>query len=73
MLKRQLEKTKSDFEQTLKMCEAYETKINVYSKKEVIVKQTIEDCKTKLENALVERDKAIMKEKQLEKLIESIK
>ncbi len=55
------------------MCEAYETKINVYSKKEVIVKQTIEDCKTKLQNALVERDKAIMKEKQLEKLIESIK
>lgn len=41
MLKRELEKTKSDFEQTLKMCEAYETKINVYSKKEVIVRETV--------------------------------
>ncbi len=47
------------------MCEAYEIKISTYSKKQKIMMENVEDNKQKLENALLERDKALMKQKNL--------
>ena len=71
-LKRELEKVKSDFEQTLKMCEAYELKIGNFTKKEECMRSMVEENKERLDSALLERDKSILKEQQLEKFIENM-
>lgn len=44
-LKRENEKVKADFEQTLKMCEAYESKIANYSRRDENVRNIIDQNK----------------------------
>lgn len=64
-LKRENEKVKSDFEQTLKMCEAYESKISTLVRREDNVREIIDQSKEKLDSVLLERDKALLKVQQL--------
>lgn len=47
------------------MCEAYELKISNYAKKEEYMKSMVEENKERLDSALLERDKSILKEQQL--------
>jgi transcriptional regulator len=44
-LKREHEKVKSDFEQTLKMCEAYESKITTLTRREEGVRNMVDQSK----------------------------
>lgn len=70
--KRELEKLRGDFEQTLKMCEAYESKIASSARKEENVRLVIEENRQRLDEALLERDKTNLKAQQLEKLVDNL-
>ena len=52
---------KSEFEQTIKMCDAYESKINAMTRKEDGLREAFEAAKEKLDSVLLEKDKALLK------------
>jgi|JI6StandDraft_1071083.scaffolds.fasta_scaffold01619_2 hypothetical protein len=53
------------------MLETYELKISNYVKKEETIERIAKDNREKIENALLERDRAVLKEQQLSKLIDN--
>jgi len=68
-LNRDLEQTKGDCHQMLKIMEENENKIAVFEEKERGVRSLAIDSKRKIEEALLHRDQALLKEKQYERQI----
>ena len=56
----------------LKMTEVYESKITHFTQEKQGMSNQIDEHRERLESALLERDKSVLKEQQLEKLIESL-
>jgi hypothetical protein len=56
-LKRDLEATKSDCNNMMKILEDYETKVSLYQQKEEGFNKLSKECKQKMEESVVEKDR----------------
>jgi len=63
-LKRDIAQTKTDCENMLAVMEGNENEISIYQKKEKLVQQLSEDARKKQEEAALEKDRVLLKEKQ---------
>jgi chromosome segregation ATPase len=70
--KKEVESAKADCDQMLKMIEALQSKISNYEKREDTMNRISRDSKEKLEEALILRDRAMLKEEQYQKALENI-
>lgn len=68
-LQRDLEQTKNDFTQMIKIMEDNETKLSLMEEREKTLKTKEQECKRAIEEAKLQRDEAAQKEKQSRKQI----
>ncbi len=61
-IKKDLEQAKNDCDQMIKMMENYENKISSFQKKEENLYKILKENKEKLEEALLDRDRCLIKE-----------
>jgi len=66
-IKKELENTKNDLDQTMKLMENFETKVQFLQKKEENMQNIVKQSKEKVEDALVQRDRALLKEENYQK------
>ena len=71
-LKKELENTKSDLDQIMKMMENYESKVQFLQKKEENMQILAKQNKEKIEDALIQRDRALLKEENYQKTIDHL-
>ena len=70
-LKKDVDNAKSDCDQMLKMIESLQQKLANYDRREDQINRMIRENKEKLEEALIVRDRAVLKEEQYLKALES--
>lgn len=68
--RRESERDKANLEQTMRMCETYESKVTAAARKERSLVEILDQSKEKLDGLLLERDKALLKVERLEKALE---
>jgi predicted nucleic acid-binding Zn-ribbon protein len=68
--RRESERDKASLEQTMRMCETYESKVTAAARKERSLVEILDQSKEKLDGLLLERDKALLKVERLEKALE---
>lgn len=73
LYKRELDAIRSDYENMIKIMEDYEQRLHLYQTKEESVVSNIRESKQKVEAALLERDRAILKEQQALRQFEYLK
>lgn len=71
-LKKDIEQTKIDCDQMIKMLENYENKNQLFVKKEESMMKLAKEQKEKVQEAIIDRDKAALKEQQLQKQLDLI-
>ena len=71
-LKKELENTKSDLDQIMKMMENYEAKVQFLQKKEENMQILAKQNKEKIEDALIQRERALLKEENYQKTIDHL-
>ena len=71
-LKKELDNTKKDLDQTMKMMESLEAKVQFLQKKEENMQTLTKQNKEKVENALMQRDRALLKEENYQKSIDNL-
>lgn len=71
-LKKELENTKADCDQMLKMMENFEAKVQHYQKKEEQMNRLSKESKEKVEEALLQRDRVLLKEEHYQKTIDNM-
>jgi chromosome segregation ATPase len=69
-VRRESERDKANLEQTMRMCETYESKVTAAARKERSFVEILDQSKEKLDGLLLERDKALLKVDRLEKALE---
>lgn len=72
-LKKEIEQKKEDNELILKTLENYENKILNAQKTAESLQKTMKDNKDRMEEALIERDKILIRQEQFEKMMDSLK
>ena len=71
-LRKELENTKADCDQMLKMMENFEAKVQHYQKKEEQMNRVSKESKEKVEEALLQRDRVLLKEEHYQKTIDNM-
>lgn len=71
-LKKELENTKGDCDQMLKMMENLEAKVVHFQRKEDTVNRLQKESKERVEEALLQRDRALLKEEQYQRTIDTM-
>lgn len=71
-LKKELDQTRSNLEQTIKMMENYENKVTILQKKEENYKQINKQLKDDRESAVMEKERYQLKENQFDQMVQNV-
>ncbi|KRX02996.1 hypothetical protein PPERSA_03087 [Pseudocohnilembus persalinus] len=71
-IRKDLDQKQSDCEQMIRMMENYESKIQLFQKKEDQLSKLAREQKEQVQQAFLEKDKSLLKQEQLEKSLENL-
>lgn len=72
-VKRENDSLKADCEQMMKMLENFETKVNLHKVNEEKASKALKEAKEKMDEAILQKDKALIKEEQYNMSLENLK